>query len=448
MKIRYPLVLLIVSLFVCAYSASASIFDNKIEIVCGDVPTYIGDLSNGAMSEPFVICIGYEKIYNGIVEPQYGETPGTIWKFVPGEVASFTKVKEFDKQLNFNMRPVIDYSAGKLYMPHKQKVYVLSTKSFDILDSIECNEFVGDIKFDDKYFYIVGYNVEDTTSLYRYKKDDFSKPYDSIWVPPLSKNLVLLPNNTFAFLQEGRWKFGESYLHFYENKEQMKPLKNFYIGDTGNHLLKEGDYLFATTNVSMDVKIFNWEEQTLLDSIEFEINNIESGPRETLVMNLNNSKDYKDFDVYTTAFDGFVYYSKGTKVIEKSEDIQRKRQNAMYFDGIGMMVSNIYKKNYTAGNTCTIYRSVNGVEETSRYEATVFPNPTHSEINMNLAGIDNGNCSIGIYDMKANLVVAANAKIINNTLKYDISKLNLASGAYYVVVKTSDKMINSKFIVR
>lgn len=448
MKFRYSLVLFLVSLFICAYGATAGVFDNKIEIQCGDCPTYVGNLSNGPMPEPFVICTGYEKIYNHIVDTQYGETPGSIWKFVPGETASFTKVKEFDTHLNFNMRPVIDYSSEKLYMPHANKVYILSTKSFDVLDSILCNDWVGDIKFDDKYFYIISYNIEDTTSMYRYKRDDLSKPYDSAEVMPLCKHLVLLPNNTFAFIQEGRWKYGESYLHFYENKEEMKPMKKIYIGDTGNHLVREGDYLYATTNITMDVKIFNWKEQTLIDSIEFDVPIIDNGPRECLVMNTTNSKDYKDFDVYTTVFDGFIYHSKGTKIIDKSEDIQRKRQAIVYFDGLGMMVSNIYKRNYSAGNTCTIYRSVNGVEEAPRYEATVFPNPTSNEINMNLAGIDDGNCTIGLYDMKANLVVAANANIVNNTLRYDISKLNLSSGSYYIVVKTSDKMINSKFIVK
>lgn len=449
MKIRYSLVLFVVSLFACAYSATAGVFDTKKVLECGHQPCYIGDLSNSSMPEPFVICAGYEKTFDGIIKSDSGEFAGSIWKFVPGETASFTKVKDFEKiSLNFNIRPAIDYKEGKLYLPINNKVKILSTKTFEELDSIVTTVGIGDVKLDEKYVYILGYDWGAPSKMFRYKRSDFTKPYDSVDVPRLAKHLVLLPNEQFAFLIEGGMSKPQSYIHFFENKETMKEVKKLFIGGVGNHLTMCGDYLYATMNTTMDVKIIDWKKQELVDSLEFGITGQYDGPRESFVLNPKKSADYKDFQVYTTAYDGFVYYSEGTKIIEKSEDIQRKRQSVVYFDGIGLMVGNINTPDYKPGTNCTIYSSANSIEENKHYEATVFPNPVASEINMNLAEVEDGNCTIGIYDVKANLVVAANANIVNNTLRYDISKLNLSNGAYYIVVKTSDKLINSKFIVK
>ena len=81
-----------------------------------------------------------------------------------------------------------------------------------------------------------------------------------------------------------------------------------------------------------------------------------------------------------------------------------------------------------------------GEEITS--ELRVFPNPTTDQLKLNVANF--GLSDITVVDLKGTIVLSNDTEMINDDFSLSVTSLN--PGIYYIVIRSSSKIVKGKFI--
>ncbi len=446
--IRYALILAIVSLFFnLNFANAASVFGKKTVYQCGKQPTFAFGGTEIAAPTPFLICAGQDAAFDGKFDKDKDEMP-SVYIFKDSHEMPLMKMNDLNIfPLSFNLRPGVDELQGRIYVPSGNYVYMYGFPSFiKKYDSISVPNAAA-VAVDEKNVYVVSSTWGAPGAIRKFKKLDLTKAVDSIEVPANSQHIIALPNETLVFVNEGTSGKEDSKVIFINNTDKMSVAKELTVGGMGNHLAQCEDFLYVTMNGTHKVMIIDWKKQAIVDSIAIPTTGYD-GPRETLLINEAKSKDYKDFEFYTTAYDGHVYYGKGNKILETSENNNKKRQGIAYYYNLGkVVVTDISNPDYSPATSITFYDRVSSVEANNITNISVYPNPVVNEINMQIAEIENASCDVNIFDILGNVIANAKSEISNNNLKYNISSLNLAKGTYYVKVKADNKTISSKFVI-
>ncbi len=449
MKKMYLLSSLMIFIFVLSFNLlnAQTGFTNKATYTSGTQPAYFFTSSDNSAATPFFICAGHDANFNFKFDE--GDIRASAYDYKSKYSNPIVKAKDLMlESVSFNLRPGVDELEAKVYIPSSDYIFIYPFPFFNKkLDSVNVPNCRA-AEVDENSLYVASGDYTNPGKIYKYIKFNLELK-DSIETDLLPFQIMSLPNSTLAYLNEGTFGTPNGKLVFVNSVfEKFEKAKEIILGDTPNHIAKCGDYLYITLNGSHKVIIVDWMSQNVLDSILIPTTGYD-GPRQTLVLNPNNSANYKDFYFYTTAYDCHVYYGQGTSIIDKSENNSKKREAIGYFpDNGAIIVTDVSNADYSPANTVTVYLPTVGVNEQNISNLSIYPNPLKNIINIKLNDIDNADCSIKIYDVLGNTVSQANTQIISGGLSYDISNLSLSNGTYYININTSDKLYKSKFVIK
>ena len=86
------------------------------------------------------------------------------------------------------------------------------------------------------------------------------------------------------------------------------------------------------------------------------------------------------------------------------------------------------------------------IQNDDQPQFTVYPNPAHGEVNLNLHGF-NKSAELKVYDHLGRKIKQINLQGGTPTLKLDVSELNTSSGLYLISIEMEGRVYSKKLMI-
>lgn len=423
-----------------------------------------------------IYCDRYDSNFNGIFEPELGETKSSWWHIsYPQSDNEAQLLKEFDWEFTTGfstgcaLRPAIQ--DGIIYFNTTTGVYPYRLSNAELIENrivpIGCNAVS---IFENKMYLSVrhipeGEYVADTNYVIVY---DMQNKVVTDTLPAIAnvQQVLCFAKNTFNYdyyllvLNEGFMGGNDSKLQVYKIYEDSYDLiKVIDLGDTGNNMIYDGvGNIYVAMNMSHQIQVISTDSFAISKSIPVPTSGYD-GPRqickfEEEIVPLKQKKNDPipqktdtPFMFCVSTYSGNVYIYYDDNLIDYVETTG-KLEGVLSepFSGIG--VTNAFQKGtYTADNRVSFYTSWTSVTDkvVDNSLFSVYPNPASNFINISC---DNSLIeSIELISLQGKTIFQ---KQLNNENSYVISleSLNLPNGLYFLKILSGNAISNYLIIIK
>ncbi len=423
-----------------------------------------------------VYCDRYDSNFNGIYEPELGETKSSWWGISsPQSDNEAQLLKEFDWEFTTGfstgcgLRPAIQ--DGIIYFNTTTGVYPYRLSNAELIEDgivpIGCNAVS---IFENKMYLSVrhipdGEYVADTNYVIVY---DMQNKVVTDTLPAIAnvQQVLCFAKNTFNYdyyllvLNEGFMGGNDSKLQVYKILENSYELvKVIDLGDTGNNMIYDGvGNIYVAMNMSHQIQVISTDSFAISKSVPVPTSGYD-GPRQIYKFEKENiplkqknndpnaQKSDTPFMYCVSTYGGNVYIYSDEDLID-SVETTGKLEGVLSepFSGIG--VTNAFQKGtYTADNRVSFYTSYTSVEDNVLDNSlfNVYPNPASNFINISSKEslIEN----IELISLQGNTVFQ---KQLNkeNSYKISLESLNLPNGLYFLKILSGNAISNYPVIIK
>lgn len=430
-------------------------WDDVARLSVGKQPAYVFCPKENSNSQSYVICLGQDANFNKIFDE--GDEAPSLWKFGFAYVLNKyeakwglnpVKVMDFPfASISFPVRAVVNETSNWLYVIEGTKAVIYDLVNYNRVQEFKIDTMASAISINDDYAYI---------TVSPYGAQGYVKKYslntnislDSIPCSISPRQTMPYWNGNLAILNEGNFGMTDSKISLYDvSGEKAVKFADLEVGGTANQMTMEGNFLYVTMNGTHEIKIIDLSTRTLVDSIKLPTTGSD-GPRETVIRNYLNTTDYKNFDFFTTAYNGRIYYGKGMQIVDSS-DIDGKRESISFIASSGgIAVTTINQADYSPSNIVTTYEAKSSVSDSPKINyANAYPCPAIDNVTINLYADQAQDATIAIYSVSGEKVAEINTLINDGKINLSATQLNLTNGKYIANVTIGNKIYTANIII-
>ncbi len=423
-----------------------------------------------------IYCDRYDSNFNGIYEPELGETKSSWWLVSEprGEYPA-QLIKEFDWEFTTGfstgnaLRPAI--KDGIIYFNTTTGVYPYRLSNAELIEDeivpIGCNAVS---IFENKMYLSVrhipvGEYVADTNYVIVY---DMLNKNVTDTLPAIAnvQQVLCFAKNTFNYdyyllvLNEGFMGGNDSKLQVYKiNENSYDLIKVIDLGDTGNNMIYDGvGKIYVAMNMSHQIQVISVDSFAISNSITVPTSGYD-GPRQISkfeeeyvpLKQKNNELNVQKADIpfmfCVSTYGGNVYIYNDENLIDYVETTGKLEGVVTnHFSGIG--VTNAFQKGtYTPDNRVSFYTSWTSVDDKVIDNSlfSVYPNPASNFIN--ISSDESLIESIELISLQGNTVFQ---KQLNkeNSYKISLESQNLPKGLYFLKILSGNAISNYPVIIK
>ncbi|MFY8000532.1 MAG: hypothetical protein ACOVSW_18210, partial [Candidatus Kapaibacteriota bacterium] len=238
-----------------------------------------------------------------------------------------------------------------------------------------------------------------------------------------------------AILNEGSFGSNTSTLMLARSPQDITTIA---LGNTGNHLLRNGNEIIATMNGSHELQIVNVNEERIVRRISTGTRGFD-GPRESAVVGFNQ--------VAVTSYDGFVrIFSLFDGSTRGTVSTNSKSEGLVVLPFQTILVADAFRAgSFTSASTLSILRVViNSTRENNPVfsRSVIAPHPVSGTARISLnavSGLHLGSVSLQLMNMLGNVVTELPWERHENSIeaRIDADALALPNGSYMVRIGTA-----------
>lgn len=421
-----------------------------------------------------IFCDRYDSNFNGIYEPELGETKSTWW-LVPSVFSDTAKMlKEFEWDFTYGfsigypLRPAVEN--GIIYFHTNSGVLPYRLSNAELIEDeivpIGCNAvsiFENKMYLSVRHFPEGGW-VADTNYVIVY---DMQNKAITDTLPAIAnvQQTLCFAKNTFNYdyyllvLNEGFMGGNDSKLQVYKIYENSYELvKVIDLGDTGNHIYYDrDDEIFVTMNGSHSIQVISTLDFTIKETLTVPTSGYD-GPREVgavldMVCSSKKDDDKPLYDqppylLFVSTYSGIVYVYNGMGIIDSVNT--NGKSEGIYVDphGSGFCVANLFQSGtYSPDSRVSFYSLDLNVEDRKLDNSlfNVYPNPASNFIN-----ISSEESLIESIELISLQGITVFQKQLNkeNSYKISLESLNLPNGLYFLKIFSGNAISNYPVIIK
>jgi hypothetical protein len=403
-----------------------------------------------------VFCIGIDKNFNTVYEPDSGDVLPSWWvlKASEGDIFPYKSNKVLDLEFSSLLPPVrLAFAAQEraVFIPSKGKILQYNIDSHTIIDSINLNPEINydnyTLDFSENMLLISQSSYFAKSSIVLYSLNEKKK----ILEKEIGQNIiqsVLYKNPETEELRIATISIGpfgqDSSKLYLLNANDGNIIYEKVIGNNANYIQNYyNKYLIITLMGSHKVIIHN-----IASGQQYEIQTNTTGwdgPSVAKMFHLNSPFVDKDSNYWL----GIATYNSENQIgfLDNQYEFQRIN-NYLKIEGkiedfavatspLGFCIASVkylredYSPNDSVQIDCIDFST--GINETSKNEfMVIYPNPVNNDLFINFnSNLSNSNINLKIYDYLGNIMIEGNyLNVQSNEMKLDVSEL--PAGSYVV----------------
>ncbi|MCX7908307.1 MAG: T9SS type A sorting domain-containing protein [Ignavibacteria bacterium] len=434
--------------------------NKPIPITVGPKPTYVNGFFNFLVNDYrlIVTTLGIDKNFNG--KEDSGDVKPALYQISLNQIMNGNFTGSLLTELDFGSLPfptriAIDNIGNFAYIPNKLTISKILLESGDIITTINPfsklnlppDAYISSVDFVNGYLFL-SVRAKNYNNFFIVKESTLDIIFETATEPNPQQSVVV--GNYLFILCEGTLGQNNSKLWVYEIKSfdqwEIAFVKEFEIGDTGNHLRKVGnDKLLITMNGSHQIHILNVTTLQIEKTIQLPTSGYD-GPRESGIIG--------DKTIVTTAYDGnlYIFDTNGNQlgrisIANKLEGIFTYTFPNPNMNFSIVVATSPFLPNYQPNDK--IYLFVNFLSNVENNiflnNFKIFPNPANDYIVLSLNSDSEFPTKLSIFDKLGNKIKEFNFSFVGKDLLIPIS--DLPSGSYLAKIYGTNVVQTLPFVV-